>query len=185
LKTQDDENKEVSMTSDVFTLLAKYNRGVNEKMNGYIQGLSDGEWKREFQGYFSSVRSLCSHLYISDFNWLKRFGGVKTFSALKDPLFEKTFMFTDSLFSNKEEYLSKRPELDGKLTALAGEITDGDLSKTVKYSNYRGEVIEKEFEILLMQMFNHETHHRGMISLYLEFLGRENDFSAVMPIVCD
>ena len=173
------------MTSDVFTLLAKYNRGVNEKMNGYIQGLSDGEWNREFQGFFPSVRALCSHLYISDFNWLKRFRGVTECGALKDSLFEKSLSFTDSLFPGREEYLAKRPELDGKITALAGEIKDGDLSKIVKYSNYRGEVIERKFEALLIQMFNHETHHRGMISLYLEFLGRENDFSAVLPVVGD
>jgi hypothetical protein len=27
----------------------------------------------------------------------------------------------------------------------------------------------------------HKTHHRGMISLYLEFLGKENDYSNLYP----
>jgi uncharacterized damage-inducible protein DinB len=34
-----------------------------------------------------------------------------------------------------------------------------------------------------LNLFNHETHHRGMISLYLEMLGRENDFNSIAPFV--
>jgi uncharacterized damage-inducible protein DinB len=32
-------------------------------------------------------------------------------------------------------------------------------------------------------MFNHQTHHRGMISLYLDMLGKENDFSSLLALV--
>ncbi|MDR0582984.1 MAG: DinB family protein [Treponema sp.] len=173
------------MTSDVFTLLAKYNRGVNEKMNAFIQGLSDEEWNREFQGFFPSVRALCSHLYISDFNWLKRFGGLKKFTALNDPLFDRSLSYKDTLFPGRDEYLAKRPELDLKFISLTAEINNEDISKILKYTDSRGALVERKFEAPLIQMFNHQTHHRGMISLYLEFLGRENDFSAIMPLVYD
>jgi uncharacterized damage-inducible protein DinB len=45
--------------------------------------------------------------------------------------------------------------------------------------------VEKKFQAPLLQMFNHQTHNRGIISLYLELLGRPNDFSGVMQIVKD
>jgi uncharacterized damage-inducible protein DinB len=173
------------MTKEVFVILAKYNRGVNEKMNGFIRDLSDEEWNREFKGYFPSIRSLCSHLYISDFNWLKRFGGVKEFTALKDPLFDQSLNYAMILFPGRDEYLSKRPVLDEKFINLTGETEDADLSQILKYTDSRGTVIEKKFQAPLLQMFNHQTHHRGMISLYLEFLGRANDFSAILPLVKD
>jgi uncharacterized damage-inducible protein DinB len=173
------------MTKDVFAVLAKYNRGVNEKMNGFIRDLSDEEWNRDFKGFFPSVRSLCSHVYISDFNWLKRFGGVKQFSALKDPLFDQTLGYDMTLFPGKDEYLAKRPVLDEKFISLTGEIEDGDLVKIITYTDSRGTAVEKKFQAPLLQMFNHQTHQRGMISLYLDFLGRPNDFSGMMAVVKD
>jgi uncharacterized damage-inducible protein DinB len=171
------------MTKDLFVVLAEYNRGVNEKMNGFIRDLSDEEWNREFKGYFPSVRSLCSHLYISDFNWLKRFGGVKKFTALNDPLFDQTLNYDMTLFPGKDEYLAKRPVLDEKFIDLIGETEDGDFTAILKYTDSRGMPVEKKFRAPLLQMFNHQTHQRGMISLYLEFLGRPNDFSGIMAIV--
>ncbi|MDR0623357.1 MAG: DinB family protein [Treponema sp.] len=173
------------MTRDVFVVLAKYNREVNEKMNGFIRDLSDEEWNREFKGYFPSIRSLCSHLYISDFNWLKRFGGVKEYRALKDPVFDETLNYGMTLFPGREEYFAQRPALDEKLIGLISETEDEDLSKILKYTDSRGAAVEKKFQAPLLQMFNHQTHHRGMISLYLEFLGRANDFSVIMALVKD
>jgi uncharacterized damage-inducible protein DinB len=173
------------MTKDVFVVFAEYNRGVNEKMNGFIRDLNDEEWNREFKGFFPSVRSLCSHLFISDFNWLKRFGGVKKFTALEDPLFDQTLGYDMTLFPGRDEYLAQRPVLDEKFISLIGETEDADLSKIFTYTDSRGMAAEKRFQAPLFQMFNHQTHHRGMISLYLEFLGRANDFSGIMPIVKD
>jgi uncharacterized damage-inducible protein DinB len=33
--------------------------------------------------------------------------------------------------------------------------------------------------VLLLHVFNHGTHHRGMIAAYLDLLGIENDYSAM------
>ena len=37
--------------------------------------------------------------------------------------------------------------------------------------------------LLVAHMFNHQTHHRGQISLYLDILGKKNDFSGIAPLV--
>jgi uncharacterized damage-inducible protein DinB len=54
------------------------------------------------------------------------------------------------------------------------------LEKILTYTDSEGNKLEKVMETLLLHVFNHETHHRGMISLYLEMLGKENDFSGSM-----
>jgi len=166
------------MQKDTFVLWAKYNRAVNEKMDAVIRTLSTDEWNRDLGGYFKSVRGLCSHLFICDFNWLKRFSRLRDFPVFKEPYFDcEPFSFSSLLFDEKGEYLSRRPVLDEKILAFSDQLKDDDFQTLLKYTDSHGAVHEKIFGGLVMQSFNHDTHHRGMISLYLEMLGRENDFS--------
>jgi uncharacterized damage-inducible protein DinB len=166
------------MQKEIISLFAKYNKSVNEAMNGVIQTLSPEEWEKTLGGYFPSVRALCSHLYICDFNWLMRFSKFRSFTSLSDPFFDRSYAFDDVLFQDKNEYLAKRPDLDKRMLAFADEITDADLEGVLCFTDSRGKSHERNFGGCLLQFLNHETHHRGMISLYLEMLGRENDFSS-------
>ncbi|MDR0377158.1 MAG: DinB family protein [Spirochaetaceae bacterium] len=168
------------MKKDTVTLLAEYTKSANGAMNQVIEKLDAGEWEKPLGGYFPSVRSLCSHIYICDFNWLKRFSKFREFALFAEPFFSReSYSWSEVLFAGKDEYLAKRPELDGKLIAFAGEVRDGDLSATLKYTDSGGTGYEKNFGNMVLHMFNHGTHHRGMISLYLELLGRQNDFNSL------
>jgi uncharacterized damage-inducible protein DinB len=171
------------MTVDTFVLLAKYNQGVNERMKPLIESLGAGEWDRQFEGFFPSIRSLCSHIYICDFNWLKRIGGFREFNSLKADLFKRNIGFDEVLFPDREAYFDKRPELDTKIIALIDEITQEELPRIVQYKDSEGTPHAKPLEGALLHVFNHQTHHRGMISLYLEFLGKQNDFSGLLSMV--
>jgi uncharacterized damage-inducible protein DinB len=172
------------MQKDIFVLWAKYNKAANEKMDAIIKTLSPGEWDKNLGGYFKSVRGLCSHLYICDFNWLKRFSILREFTVLKEAFFNREpYSYTELLFEDMGEYLKKRPELDDKISSFAEELKDGDLNSLLKYTDSRGTIHEKIFGGLVMQSLNHDTHHRGMISLYLEMLGRDNDFTSFGAIL--
>ena len=173
------------MQKDFFVLWAKYNKAANEKMDAVIKTLSPQEWDKPNGGYFKSIRGLCSHLYTSDYNWLKRFSEVRDFAVFKDAFFDREPYdnFKDILFENMEEYLAIRPVMDEKIIALAGEVTDGDMNYLIKYSDFRGNTYEQNFGGLFMHSLNHDTHHRGTISFCLELLGRENDFSSLRLIL--
>ncbi|MDR2134219.1 MAG: DinB family protein [Treponema sp.] len=166
------------MQKDTIVLFVRYNKLANKAMNEIIKTLSPQEWNKPLGGYFPSVRGLCSHLYISDFNWLKRFRNLREFSTLKDPFFDRGYAFKDLLFEDMGEYFSGRSQLDDRLTAFAAEITDEDLTASFRFTDSSGKSLERNFGGACLQFLNHETHHRGMISLYLELLGRENDFSS-------
>ena len=172
------------MQKDTLVLLAKYNSAANEKMDAVIKTLSPQDWGKDLGGYFKSVRGLCSHLYLCDFNWLKRFSKLRDFTVFKEPSFARDpYSFTEVLFEDMNEYLTMRPELDGKIAAFTNEVNDGDLNLLLKYTDSRGNSYERIFGGLVMHSFNHDTHHRGMISLYLEMLGKENDFNSLMGIL--
>ena len=172
------------MDKNTLQLFARYNKTVNEKMDAIIKTLSPEEWEKELGGYFGSVRELCSHLYIGDFNWLKRFSILRNFPVFEESLFNREpFSFKEVIFKDMGEYLNKRPELDEKIITFTNEIGEGDLKSPLKYTDSHGNPYEKNFCGLVLHCFNHGTFHRGMISLYLELLGRENDFGSLSAVL--
>jgi len=163
-----------------FNLLAKYNIITNELMNSIIRKLSEEQWNREYYGHFKSIHELCSHIYIVDFNWLKRFKKLRSFKILNTEIFEGDYKFTEIIFKSINEYLFKRSELDNIITEFIKELREEDLNKSLKFINSKGIEMERKMNSLITHVFNHETHHRGMISVYLEMLGIENSYSDSM-----
>jgi uncharacterized damage-inducible protein DinB len=178
------------MTKDTFTLLAAYNRAANEEMDNLVRSLHDDEWNRELGGYFGSIRSLCSHLYICDLLWLRRFfhpeSGLDLSPALarqwEEPL-KEMYSLKDTIFAVKDEYLAKRPDTDGRLAAFVEALDESVLGRTLNYTNSTGTAMKKNFGAALVHLFLHHTHHRGMISVYLEMIGKGNDFNMLLPLV--
>jgi len=163
--------------------LAEYNQITNDNMNKLIANLSEEEWKRKFGGFFSSIRSLCNHLYICDFNWLKRFGLLRDFEYIKEDFFTKDLKFNSHAFEDKNEYLKKRKELDEYMKRFVGEVKEEDLDKYLKYKDSHGNEHNQEYGLVILHVFNHQTHHRGMISIYLEEMKIDNDYSNIMDII--
>ena len=167
------------MQKDVVTLYMKYNKMANDGMDNIIKTLSKAEWEKPLGGYFPSVRSLCSHIYVCDFNYLRRFKNVRSFKTLDNPFFDKEYSFQETLFEDMGEYLAKRPDMDSKMSAFADEVTDADMGSILKYNDSHGNPIERNFGGIIVHFLNHGTHHRGMVSVYLEMLGKENDFNSL------
>jgi uncharacterized damage-inducible protein DinB len=162
-----------------FKLMANYNKMTNELMNNIIRDLSEEEWNKNFPTFFKSIHELCSHIYICDIKCLKRFQGLRDFDIHNKNIFKNNYNSVEVFFSNINEYIILRTELDNIIIEFVNEIKESDLGKTLKFSDSKGNTIERKTEVLLMHVFNHETHHRGMISLLLEMLGKENDYSGI------
>jgi uncharacterized damage-inducible protein DinB len=171
------------MTLDTCALLAKYNSHVNNEMFRYIGKLSKEEWEKEFPGYFKSVKAMCNHIYIADFSWLKRLGAVRKFNYLSNPVLQENLTVDSKVFDSIDEYGRKRKELDELMTELVSELTEADLRMDVTYKSLKGVLQTKNVGGSVMHFFNHGTHHRGMISLYLEFMGHDNDFNGLIAVV--
>jgi uncharacterized damage-inducible protein DinB len=164
-------------------LLAQYNQVANQKMNNIMRNLSEAQWNQEFTGYFKTIPQLCSHIYISDYSWLKRFGQFRDFNYIKVPLFDQSLTYGSQPFGDLADYISKRDELDKRLIMLADEITENELAKTISFKNMKAETVTKNIGGSILHLFNHQTHHRGMISLYLDMMKIDNDFSSLLPLV--
>jgi uncharacterized damage-inducible protein DinB len=166
-----------------FSLLARYNKEANRKMNNIIKTISKEEWDKIFGGYFKSIHELCSHIYIADYYWLYRFKKLRKFGSLNENYFNKKYSFQETLFLTIDEYISQRVELDNIIINFIKEITIEDINKVLEYKKTESKIYGKRMEGLIIHVFNHETHHRAMISLYLEMLGKENDYNDILPML--
>lgn len=163
--------------------LATYNEAVNAKMNASISGLSEAEWTQSFPGYFGSVKALCNHVYACDVNWLKRFSKSHPFACLEGTDIPLGLSFSEPHLKSVPDYLEKRAWLDGKIKEFTAELTEADLARDLAYTDSHGTDYRRDFGLLVLHMFNHETHHRGMISVCLEGLNRQNDFSNIYDLL--
>jgi uncharacterized damage-inducible protein DinB len=146
-------------------------------MNTIIKNISDEEWDKPFPSYWKSIHELCSHIFIGDYLWLNRFRTFINSKKLSNEWFNINYNWGEIIFESINEYLKMREELDEKITVFIDEITDEDLVKIMPWTDWNGNIVEKKLSVYLLHMFNHATHHRAQVSLYLDMLGKENDYS--------
>ena len=170
------------MDIQTFKVFSDYNKKANEEMNVVIKTLDTTQWNQELGGYFNSIKSLCNHIYICDFNWLKRFSKLREFDYIKHSFFAREIKFGTIILDAISEYETKRNELDDHIDLFIHEINLNDLDELLTYTDSHNIEFKRLFSGLVLHMFNHQTHHRGMISIYLEELGKNNDFSNLMNL---
>jgi uncharacterized damage-inducible protein DinB len=168
------------MDKDIFEAFSEYNKRANANMNSIIKKLSEEEWDKPFPTYWKSIHGLCSHIFLSDYNWLRRFCDFCGFTELKQ-LFNDNNILNDNwgetMFKNMNEYIKMREELDEKINIFINMIKDEQLLILMPLE-YKGNVNTEQLGIYLTHVFNHATHCRGQISVYLEMLGKENDYGS-------
>ena len=187
------------MEKRIFELFANYNKKVNNSMNDIIKTLTNEQWKKQFSGFYKSIQDICSHIYFWDYNELNRYKYLRKFDSLEEefPYEEKIKKYAikiskegneyldDDFISSKEifldssinEYINMRIDLDDRIIKFINEVTLNDLESTITFTTVTGNKFKWRIDDLIINVFNHQTHHRGMISLYLDMLGIENDFS--------
>ena len=170
---------------DIITikLFARYNEKINIEMGEIISRLSIAQWEKEFKGFFNSVKSICNHIYISDFYWLIRFSKLRKFEFMENKFFYKSIGFDETVINDTQDYMGKRIELDIQIDKFINEVKQEELKQQLKYVDSHGKENTRNFGGAILHMFNHETHHRGMISIYLEEMGIENDYSNLITLV--
>ena len=171
------------MDLESIKLFARYNERTNIEMNKIISELSNVQWEKKFNGYFNSIKSMCNHIYIGDFNWLKRFSNFHQFKYIRNGMFNQTIGFDEVVLESIQDYKEKRSKLDVSINEFVNELQQEDLEKHLKYIDSQGKEYVRNFGGLILHMFNHETHHRGMISIYLEDMEIANDYSNLKDVL--
>ena len=138
---------------------ARYNRWQNQSVYAAAGKLPDGTRKRNMGAFFKSIHGTLNHLVVGDQLWLDRFEGVPTSITSLD----------QELHDDFDELTKKRELTDNRLDRLVASLDDTRLSGTLKFRRLSGDKGELTLpvSIVMMQLFNHQTHHRGQVTTLL------------------
>ena len=59
------------------------------------------------------------------------------------------------------------------------ELREEDFEKVINYKNKAGADMSNKLGNILLNLFIHQTHHRGAISAMLDIQGIDNDYSGL------
>ena len=146
------------------TGMAAYNAWMNEKIYACAAELSDEERKRDLGAFFGSVHLTLNHLYIVDEAWLQRFAVEPV--SMTSPREER--------YTDFDELRQARCLLDRRISAWAARITDESTAAPFRFKSvaYQRDLVFPGWAVVV-QMFNHQTHHRGQVTTLLKQLGKD------------
>ena len=140
-----------------FQMLARYNRVANERIYDACSQLSDDEYRRQRKGSLGSIHGLLNHILLGDRIWMSRFeGGGKTTPPLHTVLYEDFAALR-----------AARVEEDARIEGFFGGAGPEFLTAKLNYRNSRGVEYTDDAAMAAAHMFNHQTHHRGQIHVWL------------------
>jgi uncharacterized damage-inducible protein DinB len=167
----------------IFQALAKYNQSVNQSILELVEPLAEEQIMMKTKAFFPSIFETMFHCLMSDIFWFTRFKDVfKESKALAG-----SELVSLDLRGLRKEYdpdykklFQHRKQADETIRQLIEEIAGDRFGSVVKYKNFKGEEVEGLLWKILLQWFNHQTHHRGQISVFLDMIDVKNDYSSML-----
>jgi uncharacterized damage-inducible protein DinB len=152
------------IAKDTFELMARYNQWMNEKLYQVCAGISDQERKKDLGAFFKSVHGTLNHLLYGDKAWMARFRG-KPFAVSA---------IGEELHQDFDGLRADRRALDQQILHWSHVLSPQWLDAAFEYtSNVDGKTRVLPAWVLVMHMFNHQTHHRGQVTTLIKQLGHD------------
>jgi len=138
---------------ETFGLLARYNRLANERLYGACAELGETELKRPRPAFFGNIHATLNHIMVGDRIWLARLTGQGAALIALDAI----------LYEEFGDLRAARAIEDARIEAFAAGLDEAALARTLRYRNSAGDPHDDPVPLLVMHLFNHQTHHRGQV----------------------
>ena len=154
------------ISADYCRLLARYNNWQNASLVTAADGLTDAERWLDRGAFFKSIAATLNHLYWADALMLERIKGNER------P--QDTIIHSLTSPSEWSDFKVLRDQRDAEIERWANGLTDKDLNGSIAWEPLDNtERVEMPKVISVVQLFNHQTHHRGQIHAMLTATGAE------------
>ena len=153
------------ITPDYVRTMAEYNAEMNRRLYAAADRVPDAERRLDRLAFWGSIHGTLNHLLWGDQMWMSRFDGWE-----KPAVVQKD---SGGMVAEYEELKARRVEADARLQAWAAGVTSEWLaSDLVWFSGGAGKEMTRKRDILVMHLFNHQTHHRGQAHALLTAAGQ-------------
>lgn len=146
--------------------MARYNLWQNENLVTAADPIGDAARLADRGAFFGSIARTFSHILWGDQIWLSRFAGTEP------P--EGGIAGSADLYSDWEDFKTLRAGFDRSILDWAKNVApdwfEGDLHW---FSGAVGREMRQPKSLLVLQLFNHQTHHRGQIHAMLTAAGAQ------------
>ncbi len=168
---------------DVIQYYARCNKAINEQMCEIIDKNITNPMDSALEGYFfKTLGQLLEHVYIADMNWMKSFLAIDDYGLNIERDIGTVPGFDERLFGDFMEYRAARGRLDALIIDYSNKLKAEDFAKILSRVTRKGDKMEKLNWKSMIHFFNHQTHHRGQISGFLDMMKIENNYSNMISL---
>lgn len=162
------------ITTEYVKTMAAYGAWQNRSVYAAASTLDDAERRRDRGAFFGSIHGTLNHLLWGDEIWMSRFAGTP-------PPKSPTIAGSVGQIDDWQDLGRARIAFDGLIANWADEVDPGWLSGTMTwFSVAAGREIRAPHTLLVMHMFNHQTHHRGQVNAMLTAAGASPEDTDLM-----
>jgi uncharacterized damage-inducible protein DinB len=145
--------------------MARYNAWQNVNVYQAAGRLTDAARREERGAFFGSIHATLNHILWADQTWLMRFGAAPPPAArsIREGL---------SQFPDWEALVQERRRFDRVIEDWASRLQPSSLEGNMTWrSASAGRDVTSPMAVLVMHLFNHQTHHRGQVHALLTSMG--------------
>lgn len=156
------------ITPEYVQMMARYNGWQNRSIYSAASSISEVARQQDRGAFFGSIHGTLSHLLWGDTLWMSRFDGWDAPEG-RGPLCVGPLEDWDNL-------ATARQLADDRILEWAARVSGDDLTGNLSwFSGAMGRDFSKPRAMLVVQMFNHQTHHRGQVHAMLTAAGAKPD----------
>lgn len=147
--------------------MAAYNAEMNRRLYAAAARLSDAARREPRGAFWGSIHGTLNHLLWADRIWMSRFAGwPKPPTGLKE---------SAAMVAEFPELQAGREATDAALIAWAGQMDDAWLAAADQtwFSSAARRSFSHPRALLIVHLFNHQTHHRGQVHAMLTAAGEQ------------
>ena len=137
--------------------MARFNAWTNERIYGCVAELSDEAYRKDRKAFFGSIHNTLNHLLVVDRLWIARAEGGETGIKSLDEI----------LYGDFAALHAARQAEDARLIAFVERFDDAALERSINFRLMTGSEGSMPLDLILMTLFNHQTHHRGQVPAML------------------
>ncbi|MGQ0677877.1 MAG: DinB family protein [Rhodospirillales bacterium] len=144
-----------------FATLARYNAWANRWLYDACAQLPAAAYRQDRGAFFGSIHCTLDHILWVDRLWFGRITGNP--NPVQAP--------GEQVYECRSELRAAREDEDQKIVAVVDGIAPKRLDEDLRYVTLEGGERRTRLSLILTDVFNHQTHHRGQVHTMLTQAG--------------